>query len=51
MCPLLRDGLRGLKKEFVDEVRAVLQMIAEDAEGLQFLRDWQALEVQYDFHL
>ena len=51
MCPLLRDGLRGLKKEFVDEVRAVLQMIADDEEGLQFLRDWQALEVQYDFHL
>ena len=51
MCPLLRDDLRGLQQAFVDEVRDVLQMIAEDTEGLQFLRDWQALEIQYDFHL
>lgn len=51
MCPLLKFGVRGLKKEFVDAVREVLQMIASDEEGLQFLRDWQALEEQFDFHL
>ena len=51
MCPLLRDGVRGLREEFVTAVRETLQMIAEDEEGLRFLRDWQALEEQYDFRL
>lgn len=51
MCPLLRYGLRGLKREFVDAAREALQIIASDEEGLQFLRDWQALEEQFDFKL
>jgi len=51
MCPLLKYGVRGLKKEFGDSVRETLQMIASDEEGLQFLRDWQALEEQFDFKL
>lgn len=51
ICPLLRNGERGLQQEFVDCVRETLQMIADDEEGLRFLRDWQALEQQYDFHL
>ena len=51
MCPLLKYGVRGLKKEFVDAVREALQMIAADEEGLQFLRDWQVLEEQFDFKL
>ena len=51
MCPLLRYGMGGLKREFVDTVCEVLEMIASDEEGLQFLRDWQALEEQFDFRL
>lgn len=51
MCPLLRDGLRGLREEFVEGARAALRIVAQDEEGLRFLRDWQALEEQYDFHL
>ncbi len=51
MCPLLRYGMGGLRQEFVDTVQKALQLIASDEEGLSFLRDWQALEEQYDFHL
>ncbi len=51
MCPLLRYGIRGLRKEFVDAAREALQLIASDEEGLQFLRDWQKLEEQFDFKL
>lgn len=51
MCPLLRDGLTGLRRDFVRAVREALQLIAQDEEGLGFLRDWEALESQYDFHL
>ncbi len=51
MCPLLKYGVRGLNAEFVREVRDVLRLIATDEVGLEFLRDWQALEEQYDFQL
>ena len=51
MCPLLKYGVRGLRKEFVDAVRAALRLIASDEEGLRFLRDWQVLEEQFDFRL
>lgn len=51
MCPLLKYGIRGLRREFVDAARAALRLIASDEEGLRFLRDWQALEEQFDFQL
>ncbi len=51
MCPLLRDGEGGLRQEFVLTAREALQEIAGDPEGIAFLRDWQALEEQYDFRL
>lgn len=51
LCPILRDGLRGLRSEFIDAVRAALNEITADEEGLAFLRSWQALEEQYDFKL
>lgn len=51
MCPLLRDGLGGLNREFVETVRRALLLIASDREGLAFLREWQALEEQFDFRL
>lgn len=51
LCPILRDGIRGLQGDFVAAVRAALNEIAADEEGLAFLRSWQALEEQYDFKL
>ena len=51
LCPILRDGMRGLRGEFVDAARSALREIARDPEGLAFLRAWQALEKQYQFEL
>lgn len=51
LCPILRDGLRGLRRDFVKAVRQALNEIAADPEGLAFLKEWQALEEQYDFKL
>ena len=51
LCPLLRDGVRGLRFEFTDAVREALSLIAQDPDGLAFLRAWEALERQYDFKL
>ena len=51
MCPLLKYGVRGLNAQFVKDVRDSLRLIASDEVGMEFLRDWQALEEQYDFHL
>ena len=51
LCPILRDGLRGLRGEFIDAARQALNEIARDPEGLAFLRAWQALEEQYHFEL
>ena len=51
LCPILRDGLRGLRGEFVDAARSALREIARDLEGLAFLRAWQDLEEKYRFEL
>ena len=51
MCPLLRYGMTGLRRDFVGAVREALGWIARDEEGLRFLRDWEALEQQYDLKL
>lgn len=51
LCPILRDGLRGLRRDFVAAARQALGEIARDPEGLAFLRAWQALEEQYHFEL
>ena len=51
MCPLLRYGMTGLRRDFVSAVREALGWIARDEEGLRFLRDWEALEQQYDMKL
>ncbi len=51
MCPLLRYGMGGIKHEFVETVREALRLIASEEEGLQFLRDWQKEEEQFDFRL
>lgn len=51
MCPLLRNGVWGLRQEFIDAVRAALRLIASDEEGIRFLRNWQMQEEQFDFKL
>ena len=51
LCPILRDGMRGLRSEFIEATRQALSEIAKDPEGLAFLKAWQALEKQYHFEL
>ncbi|MBR3504700.1 MAG: hypothetical protein IKO07_10745 [Clostridia bacterium] len=51
LCPLLRNGLMGLRRDFREAARQAMQLIASDPEGLAFLREWEAIERQYDFHL
>ena len=51
LCPLLRNGLMGLRTDFREAARAAMQLIASDPEGLAFLREWEAIERQYDFRL
>ncbi len=51
MCPLVRHGMTGLRREFVAAARAAMELVASDPDGLCFLREWQALEEQYDFKL
>ncbi|MBQ8954764.1 MAG: hypothetical protein IJ048_11680 [Clostridia bacterium] len=51
VCPLLRNGLMGLRTDFREAAQQAMRIIASDPEGLQFLREWEALERQYDFKL
>lgn len=51
MCPLIRHGMTGLKRDFVQATRQALSLIAQDEEGMRFLRDWEALEAQYELKL
>ena len=51
VCPLVGYGMMGLRRDFINAVREGMRRIASDEEGLAFLRDWQALEEQYDFRL
>ena len=51
LCPLLRNGLMGLRQDFRRAAREAMQLIASDPEGLAFLRDWEKIERRYDFKL
>ena len=51
VCPLVGYGMMGLRRDFINTVREAMRRIASDEEGMDFLRDWQALEEQYDFRL
>ena len=51
LCPLLRNGLMGLRRDFREAARQAMQLIASDPEGLSFLREWEEIERQYDFRL
>ncbi len=51
LCPLLRNGLMGVRRDFRETVREALQLIASDPEGLAFLREWERVERRFDFHL
>ena len=51
LCPLLRNGLMGLRADFRKTAEQAMRLIASDPEGLAFLREWETLERQYDFKL
>ena len=51
VCPLLRNGLMGLRRDFRAAVHEALALIASDPEGKTFLEAWQALEKEYMFSL
>ena len=51
LCPLLRNGLMGLRTDFREAAQKAMQLIASDPEGLLFLREWAKIERQYDFRL
>ena len=51
LCPLLRNGLMGLRRDFRSAALQAMNMIAADPDGLSYLRQWQALEEQYIFRL
>ena len=51
LCPLLRNGLMGLRSDFREAARQAMQLIADHPEGMAFLREWEAVERQYDFKL
>lgn len=51
LCPIMRDGLRGLRFDFVEAVRKALNLIAQDEEGLVFLKKWQEQEEKFYFTL
>ena len=51
LCPLLRNGLMGLRRDFREAAREAMQLVASDPEGLAFLREWERIERQYDFRL
>ena len=51
LCPLLRNGLMGLRADFREAARQAMRLIADDPEGLEFLRGWEAVERRYDFKL
>lgn len=47
VCPLMNSGMKGLSVGFVDAARKAVQMIAEDQEGLKFLKAWEKIESLY----
>jgi len=51
LCPLMRNGLMGLRADFREAARQAMQTIASDPEGLAFLRAWEAVERRYEFRL
>ena len=51
VCPLMRNGLMGLSRDFRKAAREAMTIIASCAEGRQYLMEWQALEARYEFRL
>ncbi len=51
LCPLVKYGMNGLRKQFVDDVTQAMTRIAADEEGRAFLKLWQEIEEEYDFKL
>ena len=47
VCPLTRGGLNGLDPDFVRGCVKAVRIIAADAEGEDFLRQWAAIEEEF----
>ena len=51
LCPLVKSGVKGLDRRFVENVKRALRLMAQDPEGLAFLKKWEDMEKEYDFRL
>ena len=51
LCPLIQNGLMGIRRDFRNQALLAMRLIAEDPEGLTFLRYWQETESRYRFTL
>ena len=47
MCPLTRGGVRGLDPEFVRGCVRAVRILAEEDDGVDFLRRWAAIEEEF----
>ena len=47
MCPLTRGGVRGLDPEFVRSCVRAVRILAEEADGADFLSRWAAIEAEF----
>lgn len=47
MCPLTRGGVRGLDPEFVRGCVRAVRILAEEADGADFLSRWAAIEAEF----
>lgn len=47
MCPLAKNGLRALSREFVRAARMAVREIAKSPAGEAFLEKWQAVEQEF----
>ncbi|MBR0464560.1 MAG: hypothetical protein IJJ23_09335 [Clostridia bacterium] len=51
LCPLMKNGLMGIRRDFRDAVSSALSLIASDPEGRAFLTAWEDEEDKYVFKL
>ena len=47
VCPLTRGGINGLDPDFVRSCAKAVRIIAEDAQGEDFLTRWAAIEAEF----
>ena len=51
LCPIMKNGLMGIRRDFRESVSRALSIIASDPEGLAFLKAWEDEEDKYVFAL